>query len=273
MGKSFLGEFGYTIFGAAIIGGFIVLALIITPIALIGIPAYIAFRLWRDSPARAERLAHVETMTLYNHAVAGQITLSDEEIDAALAQHWPQDTPEALALQLRNIGRRIYEAEGLNPEVPPPPALCNTVEGGRYRDQLARIGQARRDRVMLLSALDAISLSLAPIAHAAPAIKADVLVDIKQFLHPLGNVVQQVIAPYFEDSEYNHFKALRARLDQNLQRTHRTQPIFPAEYKGDDVVDMYLAGTQLRDLFSLKTPFEIPEERRFEHMHIVAGSG
>ncbi len=93
MGKSFLGEFGYTIFGAAIIGGFIVLALIITPIALIGIPAYIAFRLWRDSPARAERLAHVETMTLYNHAVAGQITLSDEEIDAALAQHWPQDTP------------------------------------------------------------------------------------------------------------------------------------------------------------------------------------
>lgn len=273
MGKSFFGEFGATIFGAAIIGGLLILALILTPIALIGIPAYIGFRLWRDSPARAERLMAVETMTLYQHALAGLVVLSEKEIDEALSKHWPDDTPEPLALQLRLIGRNLFKAEGLSPEIPPPPALCNTVEGGRYRDQLARIGQARHDRVMLLAALDAISLSLAPIARAAPSIEADVLVDIKQFLHPLGNVVQQVIAPYFADTDYNHFKALRERLDQNLQRTHRTQPIFPADYKGDDVVDTYLAGTPLRDLFSLKTPFEIPEERRFEHTHIVAGSG
>jgi len=29
----------------------------------------------------------------------------------------------------------------------------------------------------------------------------------------------------------------------------------------------------LRDLFDLRTPFEIPEELRFEHTHMVAGSG
>jgi hypothetical protein len=263
----------HTILGAAIIAGLLTMALILTPFALIGIPAYIGYRLWRDSPARAERLMHEETMVLYNHAVAGRVTLSDDEITAALSQHWPIDVPDALAYQLRQIGLGLYQAEGLSPEVPPPPALCNTVEGGRYRDQLARIGQARRDRVMLLSALEAISLSLAPIAHAAPAIDSDVQVDIKQFLHPLGAAVQDVIAPFFDDTDYNHFKALRERLDQNLQRTHRTQPIFPADYKGDDVVDMYLAGTQLRELFRLKTPFQIPEELRFEHMHVVAGSG
>ncbi|WP_136057692.1 helicase HerA domain-containing protein [Candidatus Halocynthiibacter alkanivorans] len=39
------------------------------------------------------------------------------------------------------------------------------------------------------------------------------------------------------------------------------------------MVDTYLAGTHLKDLFHLRTPFEIPEESRFEHMHIVAGSG
>jgi hypothetical protein len=33
------------------------------------------------------------------------------------------------------------------------------------------------------------------------------------------------------------------------------------------------AGTRLKDLFQLRTPFEIPENSRFEHMHIVAGSG
>tara|TARA_R110002074_G_scaffold104113_4_gene224729 strand:- start:5950 stop:8025 length:2076 start_codon:yes stop_codon:yes gene_type:complete len=273
MGKSFLDDFGGALFGAAVIGGLLTLALILTPVALVGIPAYIGFRLWRDSPARAERLMQAETMVLYNHAIAGQVTLSVEETNAALSQHWPNDTPETLAHQLRQIGLGLYQAEGLSPEVPPPPALCNTVEGGRYRDQLARIGQARRDRVMLLSALEAISLSLAPIAQAAPAINSDVQVDIKQFLHPLGRAVQEVIAPFFADTDYNHFKALRERLDQNLQRTHRTQPIYPADYKGDDVIDMYLAGTQLRDLFSLRTPFEIPKERRFEHMHIVAGSG
>jgi len=38
-------------------------------------------------------------------------------------------------------------------------------------------------------------------------------------------------------------------------------------------VGTYLAGTRLKDLFQLRTPFEIPENSRFEHMHIVAGSG
>ncbi|AGI68699.1 hypothetical protein OAN307_c31660 [Octadecabacter antarcticus 307] len=75
------------------------------------------------------------------------------------------------------------------------------------------------------------------------------------------------------DNDYNHFKQLRQRIDANLSRTHRTQPIFPSDYKGDDVVDTYLAGTHLKDLFQLRTPFEIPENSRFEHMHIVAGSG
>ena len=46
------------------------------------------------------------------------------------------------------------------------PALCNTIEGARYRDMLARSGQARSDRVMVMSALDIISVALAPIAKA-----------------------------------------------------------------------------------------------------------
>ena len=52
-----------------------------------------------------------------------------------------------------------------------------------------------------------------------------------------GQAVQNVIGPFFDDIDYNHFKALRDRLDANLQRTHRTQPIYPADYKGSDVVD------------------------------------
>ena len=109
--------------------------------------------------------------------------------------------------------------------------------------------------------------------RAAPPMDGEVLVEVTQFLHPLGQAVQDVIAPYFRDNDYNHFKTLRERLNANLAVTHRTNPIFPRDYKGDDVVETYLRGTYLKELFALKTPFAIPEERRFEHMHIVAGSG
>ncbi|MFC3615619.1 type IV secretory system conjugative DNA transfer family protein [Lutimaribacter marinistellae] len=257
----------------AIVGTLLLIAIFITPIAIAGIVAYVGYRLYTESPARLERLAREETETLYRHALAGTVELSDVEIDDALSRHWPPDLPGALRVQLLDVGRRLFEQEGLSPEVPPPPALCNTVEGARYRDMLAKAGQARSDRVMVLSALDILSEALAPIANAVPPIEGDVLVEITQFTHPLGQTIENVVAPFFRDSDYMHFKALRQRLDANLQATHRTTPIFPSDYKGDDLVDTYLRGTYLKDLFSLRTPFTVPEDRRFEHTHIIAGSG
>ena len=161
----------------------------------------------------------------------------------------------------------------LDPEIPPPPALHNSVEAARYRDRLARIDQARGDRTMSLTALEIISEALAPIASAVPPIEGDVLVEVTQFTHPLGQTIQNVIAPFFQENDYRHFKALRERLDVNLAATHRTNPVLPVDYKGSDIVDTYLRGTRLKELFRLRTPFAIPEERRFEHTHIIAGSG
>ncbi|GGD29043.1 type IV secretory system conjugative DNA transfer family protein [Sinisalibacter lacisalsi] len=256
-----------------IIGMILLIAILVSWIALIAIPAYVGYRLWSESPTRLERLAREETEILYNHALAGTVELTDEEIDAALGQHWPTDLPASLRIQLLDVGRSVFAQEGLSPEIPPLPALCNTVEGARYRDMLARLGQARSDRVMVMSALEIISQALAPIANAVPPIEGDVLVEVTQFTHPLGQAVQNVIAPFFQDNDYMHFKALRQRLDANLRATHRTYPVFPVDYKGDDVIDTYLLGTHLKELFTLRTPFTVPEERRFEHMHMVAGSG
>lgn len=256
-----------------IIGGILFLAAIVTPALLIGIPAYVGFRLWRDSPVRAERLAKAETMILYQHAMAGQVRLSDAEIDTALSQYWSPQTPAPLRIQLLGVGRGLFEAEGLSPHTPPPPLLCNTVEGGRYRDFLAKQGQAKNDPQMLSAALKVISLALAPVANAAPPMHGDVLVAISQFLTPPGPTIDQIITPFFQDNGYNHFKDLRQKLDHNLRQTHRTNPVYPRDYRGDDAVETYLGGTLLRNLFTLRTPFEIPQELRFEHTHIVAGSG
>ena len=273
MARSTFEDLSGSILGLFVIGLLLLLALIITPLFLIGMMVYVVFRLYRDSTARLERLARNETMLLYNHALAGQVTFTDDEIENALGRTWPPETPEPVRIQLLEIGRALYADEGLSPEVPPPPAICNTVEGARYRDQLARLGQARGDRVMAISALAMISESLSVIARAVPPLSGDVLVNVSQFLHPLGLSVERVIAPFYADNDYRHFQGLRERLNSNLDRSHRANPIFPRDYKGDDVVEAYLQGTKLKALFALKTPFEIPEARRFEHMHIVAGSG
>lgn len=264
----------FSIYGSVLwLALILALASLITPFLLIGIPAYVFYRLHKESPRRLEALAREETETLYAHAQSGRVHLTDDEIDAGLSRAWPPDTPYALRVQLLDIGRALFAEEGLQPEIPPIPALCNSIEGARYRDQLAHLGQARHDRVMLEAALSAISQSLSVIARAAPPIEGDTLVTVTQFTQPLERAVEEVIAPFFADTGYLLFKALRKQLDDNLRRTHRYQPIMPAEYRGDDVVGTYLQGTHLRALFDLRTPFAIPEANRFEHMHMVAGSG
>lgn len=273
MSRSVSGDIGGMVVVLAIFGIVLMIAMIITPVVLVAIPAYVGYRLYTENPKRLERLARDETEILYDHALAGSVQLTDDEIETALAQHWPPDLPGSLRVQLLDVGTAIFQQEGLMPDVPPLPALCNTVEGARYRDMLAKAGQARSDRVMVMSALEIISQALAPIADAVPPIEGDVLVEVTQFTHPLGQAVQNVIAPFFADNDYMHFKELKDRLDANLTATHRTNPVYPVDYKGGDVVEAYLRGTYLKDLFSLRTPFSIPEDRRFEHTHIVAGSG
>ncbi len=266
-------DFGSVFLTFVIVAMALAIAIMLSWLALLVIPAYVGYRYYMENPKRLERLAREETEALYNHALAGTVRLSDAEIESALTKHWPPDTPHPLKIQLLDIGKALLDREGLHPDIPPPPALCNSIEGARYRDMLARLGQARSDRRMTLSALSVVSQSLATVARAVPPIEGDVLVDVRQFLEPLGASVEQIIAPFFEPNDYNHFKELRSQIDANLARTHRTQPIFPRDYKGDDVVGTYLQGTVLTELFALRTPFTIPEERRFEHMHMVAGSG
>ena len=102
--ESFMSDYVGLIF----LAGLIVLAVALTPIALIGVPGYIFYRLYSESPRRAERLMREETMQLYSHALSGRVALGSGEIDEALSEFWPTDMPEALRIQLLELGRASY---------------------------------------------------------------------------------------------------------------------------------------------------------------------
>lgn len=63
----------------------------------------------------------------------------------------------------------------------------------------------------------------------------------------------------------------RPLIDHDAKR-----PVFPKDCSKlslSDVVRKYFVHTPLADLFTIALPFPLPEEARFEHMHILAGTG
>jgi len=82
------------------------------------------------------------------------------------------------------------------------------------------------------------------------------------------------------------FKNLLETLDANLNRVSGIDPDHPEESSGRVVlptqvkeknphalIHAYLAGTPFAEFFNTPMPFSIPLDKRFEHMHVVGGSG
>ncbi|OHC69532.1 MAG: hypothetical protein A3H93_15495 [Rhodocyclales bacterium RIFCSPLOWO2_02_FULL_63_24] len=82
------------------------------------------------------------------------------------------------------------------------------------------------------------------------------------------------------------FKKVRTRLEDNflrasgipLSRRHdeKLNLRLPSEEKkmrAEELVEVYLQGTPFQDFFRAPLPFAIPFPARFEHTHIVAGTG
>lgn len=104
----------------------------------------------------------------------------------------------------------------------------------------------------------------------------------------LGPTIEQVAGTVFgeEENELDLFRRHRERLEANLILASGGNPADPESFrrapktasKSDiksriELVSTYLGGTPMVDLFAGTTPFTIPEAARFEHHHIVAGSG
>jgi hypothetical protein len=102
-----------------------------------------------------------------------------------------------------------------------------------------------------------------------------------------AEAVERTMAAMYDDDVVRAglFNLVRRRLDDNLcrvsgltyQEAHRARSlVFPTSAKETsprEIAADFLAGTPFAELFMADVPFQIPEKSRFEHMHILAGTG
>lgn len=236
---------------------------------------YVFWRLRKDSPQRQEAESRRHTEELYQKTLdsVGE-PIDDGDLYRRLYTHIPNDTPKNVYIELIKIGEDIFRAENLTSDIPKPPSVCNSVDGGRYRDMLARLGAAGSNPRMVDDTIELIAVSLGAFAKAIPRLDGDVMVPASYMVPNLGQLVSDVLMPYYGD-EYGSFKRIRETLQANLNATtpRQGEAIFPDEYDGDDVVDVYLKNTPLARFFDIPIPFEIPEEKRIEHQFVIGRSG
>ena len=141
-----------------------------------------------------------------------------------------------------------------------------------------------------------ITACLDPIYTACPALLAsgdgagDITVrsELVHSVAPLGAAIETIIAAVFDDAldEAKLFDRSRTRLEQNLVSASGGNPADtkaftrsvkrPAESGIKDartLAGTYLGGTPFAQFFRQDIDFAIPTRTRFEHQHIIAGSG
>ncbi|WP_108811903.1 helicase HerA domain-containing protein [Sphingorhabdus sp. Alg231-15] len=142
----------------------------------------------------------------------------------------------------------------------------------------------------------AIIAFLKPIYEACPALLEDdgdddaiaVATDLLRSLGDIGEVAETLLSVGLSDElvEGGQLPRLHAQLEYNIIAASGGNPADPASFKRapkkptqfdaktpEQMVETYFGGTPLVHLFDQSLEFCIPTKSRFEHHHIVAGSG
>jgi hypothetical protein len=142
----------------------------------------------------------------------------------------------------------------------------------------------------------AVTQSLDPIYSACPSLLEDtsdtqdikVPTELIRSVRDIGKLAENILAVVFDEDveEAGLFNHHRIRLDRNVIAASGGNPDDPKSFhkvaklptKSDikdpkELVATYLGGTPMTALFQQQVDFAIPTKARFEHHHIVAGSG
>ena len=252
----------------SIIGGLMLFAgaiamVVLAPLALLFATPVLALWAYFKSDTMSEFFAKRKTMKLYRLAKKHMKPSQDSE--TYLDYHWP-NLPEELHDELLGIARNLYYKVGVTAPLPQMPVLFDTVEGGRYRDELIRIINGKQIDASREVA-ETISEAFARLIHHLPSHDGPFDVKLRHVLDNPAEVVQDVASTFFGDTRL-YFRDLVDELDRRVD-----QDGLPVDYKADDVVEHYFGGTPLSDLFKISVPFGVSDRHRFEHIHMVAQIG
>lgn len=184
------------------------------------------------------------------------------------------------------VAINIYEKEDFG--FAEPPDSKQLVEHAAYRDavhtKLRALSLPDTHQLFvdaLINSLTYFRLNL-PVSDdstfTVPAI--DLMPDVREPLREmLANFFDQPIQErhLFGPLRYTIFENMKRVSERHLSAAARKsgEIMYPKDHPGSpqEIVDDYLTGTPLRDLFFEPMPFGFPQHVRLEHTHIVAGSG
>ncbi len=278
---------------AAIICGTIVLVafigLIAVPIGAAILGAYRVYIIYQQSPSVQERKARERTHQLYKEIRASTPRpLSKEHFGRAVYQQLPYEgKPEHIREAVIRAILDLYDLEEhLVDDLPPPPPMCNTIEGAKYRDFLSAYSAKAHSPHATETAMAVIVESLSGFLAYVPDEQSGTAFASVPLVHLLpdpGQAITDTITPYYQEDAADLFERVRAQLDRSLYAvsdqpyppTGKTAPklTFPDDYKGENIQFQYLRNTPFLPLFDASVSLNASPETRTEHHWIVAGSG
>ena len=224
-----------------------------TVLAAVAVPGAIGYAIyWHQtkSPTAKERQAKERTMKLYR-ATKAKFTAIDIPSFIGDRIGYPDDDDPNTDVQF-TIASRLVGFENLEAYPPEPPELCDTIEGGRYRDFLNQVSpddfRHRLEHICRVAEL-----------CNRPATTENVAVVIYTAVET------------FEDG-----RPILPNTTKRLNENYAFQKeVAPRDYQGDDIIDAYLKGTPLALMAEMvfDESIEIPHDLRNQHHAILAGTG
>lgn len=283
----------FAVAASAAIFGFVLFSFILAvPIVLAATGGWVFYKLKVDSPAAKERKAQELTQQLYDKVTQSLRHIpSKEDFGKEVYRHVPLNLPEEFEDQLMASALSLYDAEAFESDVPKPPAVCNSLEGAKYRDYLSQYSAKMSDPVSAKIAVGVITQAYGKFLNHVPHLEEsdeEVLftVPLSYFLgNNIGQAIEDLILPFFTDEakNLNLFQDLREVLDENLHRasgfTYIPYPrqddklVLPPDYEGENIAYAYLANSPLLWILDVPIPLNISQKLRFEHMFVVGGTG
>ena len=199
------------------------------------------------SPQAREKRSRAITYSLYEET---KQRFQEIDVPTYFLKHLV-DVDEHTHDVIFRIAANLVASEGLGDYPPAPPVICDTIEGGRYRDFLNSVPPDEYE-----SRLKHI-VAVANLCVLPPTNENIALILLKAVSQGQPKVLLPETA---------------TQIERNFLELKSTPP---QQYDGDDIISDYFAGTPLTLMAEVfhDNSVSIPDALRTQHQIIVAGSG